>query len=283
MGRHYALSDGESEAVATAIGDQYRPRFAGDALPATAEGMILAVSDKLDTLAGIFALGKTPSGNRDPFGLRRAAVGIVRILIEGGLDIDLDAAIRSAVAAQPTQPGDPAALSASIYDFIIDRLRRYAVERDHELAMETVDAVAERRPASLVDFARRLDAVQSFLGLEEAAALAAANKRIANILRKSGEDAAVPVDAERFEDPAEQALFDALAAARRETEPLLEARDYAAALKRLAGLRATVDSFFDDVMVMADEDALRKNRLALLADVRGLFLRVADISRLAIA
>jgi glycyl-tRNA synthetase beta chain len=283
MGRHYALSDGESEAVATAIGDQYRPRFAGDALPATAEGMILAVSDKLDTLAGIFALGKTPSGNRDPFGLRRAAVGIVRTLIEGGLDIDLDAAIRSAVAAQPTQPGDPAALSASIYDFIIDRLRRYAIERDRELATETVDAVAARRPASLVDFARRLDAVQSFLRLEEAAALAAANKRIANILRKSGEDAAGPVDADRFDDPAEQALFDALAAARRETGPLLEARDYAAALRRLAGLRATVDSFFDDVMVMADEDALRKNRLALLADVRGLFLRVADISRLAIA
>lgn len=281
MGRHYALCDGEPEAVATAIGDHYMPRFSGDALPATTEGRILAVSDKLDTLAGIFALGKTPSGNRDPFGLRRAALGIVRILIEGELDVDLHEAIRASIEMQPQRAEDPSALATSLYDFIVDRLRRFALERDSELAAETIDAVASRRPASLVDFARRLDAVQAFLQLDEAASLAAANKRIANILRKSGDLSMKGVDEGLLTDPAEQELFAGLALAKQEVAPMLATRDYTRALKRLANLRAPVDRFFDDVMVMADDEALRNNRLALLGELRALFLKVADISRLA--
>ena len=283
MGRHYALSDGESEAVATAIGDQYRPRFAGDALPATAEGMILAVSDKLDTLAGIFALGKTPSGNRDPFGLRRAALGIVRILIERGIDIDLKALIAFAVDQQPQGKIAADELAADLYGFVTDRLRRYFLDRDAGLSTETFDAVMVRRPASLVDFDRRLAAVQTFARLEQAESLAAANKRIANILRQAGDPEGLEVMEKKLELDAEKALFSALAQARETVGPLLAERRYARVLGELADLRDPVDRFFDDVMVMVDDEAVRNNRLALLGELRALFLDVADISRLSLS
>ena len=280
MGGYYAAADREPEAVSTAIRDQYRPRFAGDALPATAEGRALAVADKLDTLAGIFALGKSPSGNRDPFGLRRAALGVVRILVEGGIDVDLVALLAQAAALQPADKLPENELVEALYTFITERMRRYSMDRDPGLGTETFDAVLDRRPVSLTDLDARLQAVQAFLGLDAAQSLAAANKRIANILRKAGPDVDHEIVAKRLVEPAEQALFEALQAARADVTPLLAARSYTAALERLAGLRAPVDRFFDDVMVMADDAAVRNNRLALLGELRQSFLDIADLSRL---
>lgn len=288
MGRYYAQSSGEPQAVADAIGEHYQPRFAGDSLPASKDGQVLALADKLDTLAGVFAIGKKPSGNRDPFGLRRAALGVIRILVECGLDIDLPALITAAVEAQPIfsqgkSKLSPAEVSAELVDYVGDRLRRYFLDRDSTLATETFDAVLARRPASLVDFDRRLAAVQSFTGLDEAADLAAANKRIANILRKAGDPAKTPVSAALLQEPAEEALFAGLELAASAVRPLLEGGHYTATLSELAKLRDPVDRFFDEVMVMAGDEALKNNRLALLGELRGLFLDVADISRLSIA
>jgi glycyl-tRNA synthetase beta chain len=282
MGRYYAESDGEPAAVAVAIGDHYLPRFAGDSLPTTIDGQILAVADKLDTLAGIFSIGKKPSGNRDPFGLRRAALGIVRILIECGLDIDLKTMIGTAVDAQPAGTLGADELREAIYSFITDRLRRYFLDRDAGLATETFDAVLARQPASLVDFDRRLAAVQAFLSLEPAASLAAANKRIANILKQAGAQGASEVRKKLLTEPAEVALWSALEGARDSIRPLIDSRDYTAALSELAQLRSQVDNFFDDVMVMTDDEPTKNNRLALLRELRALFLNIADISRLSI-
>ena len=283
MGRYYAISDGEPEAVATAIGEHYQPRFAGDALPATDAGRILAMADKLDTLAGIFTIGKKPSGNRDPFGLRRAALGVIRLAIECRMDLDLKALIAVALEQQPAGKEDPQALSESLYTFITDRLRRYFLDRDAELATETFDAVLARQPASLVDFELRLHAVQAFLELDEAQSLASANKRIANILRQAEVTETSDIDKTLLEEGAERMLYDALVSAEVTVRPLLDERDYTRSLRELAALRQPVDSFFDDVMVMADDEAVRTNRLALLAGLRTLFLDVADISRLSVA
>ena len=214
MGRYYALADGEPEPVAEAIGEHYRPRFAGDDLPATAIGQVLAVADKLDTLAGVFSIGKTPSGNRDPFGLRRAALGVVRILIECGLDIDLKALLVKAVEQQPKGKIENDVLAADLYAFISDRLRRYFLDRDAGLAVETFDAVMVREPESLLDFDRRLAAVQTFARLEQAESLSAANKRIANILRKAGNPDGLKIRKKLLQHEAEQALFNALENAR---------------------------------------------------------------------
>jgi len=283
MGRYYAASDGETEAVATAIGEHYQPRFAGDSLPVSQVGRVLAVADRLDTLAGIFAIGKKPSGNRDPFGLRRAALGIIRILIECDLDLDLKAMIANSVALQPAAKSGAEALPGEIYGFITDRLRRYFLDRDPGLDTETFDAVMARQPASLVDFERRLQAVQAFLGLDEAQSLASANKRIANILRQAGGSGAAEIKQKLLEEGAETDLHRALADASTTVRPLLDERRYTEALRELAGLREPVDRFFDDVMVMVDDEATKNNRLALLGELRALFLDVADISRLSIA
>lgn len=283
MGGYYARLDGEPEAVATAISEHYQPRFAGDDLPATLDGQMLALADRLDTLAGVFAIGKKPSGNRDPFGLRRAALGVVRILVECSLDLDLQALIAAAVDAQPAGKHDPTEVQADLSTYISERLRRYFLDRDTSLDTETFDAVLVRRPSSLVDFERRLTAVQTFIGHESASSLAAANKRIANILKKADTLDDVSVNEKLLEDAAEKALWSSLASTRETVEPMLAARDYTAALDALATLRGVVDAFFDDVMVMADDAAVRNNRLALLTELRALFLGVADISRLAIA
>jgi glycyl-tRNA synthetase beta chain len=283
MGRYYAASDGEPQAVADAIAEHYLPRFAGDDLPASVDGQILALADKLDTLAGVFSLGKSPSGNRDPFGLRRAALGIIRILVECGIDLDLQVIIAEAVAAQPNIKLDPVDVADEMDSYISDRLRRYFLDRDSALATETFDAVLARKPASLVDFGRRLAAVQAFIALDEAASLAAANKRIANILRQAGGSLDSVVNEKLLQDPAEEALYTALGSAGETVRPLLVKHQYTEALRALAGLREPVDRFFDDVMVMADDEALKNNRLALLGQLRNLFLDVADISRLAIA
>jgi glycyl-tRNA synthetase beta chain len=283
MGRYYAISDGESDIVATAIGEHYQPRFAGDALPETDEGRVLAIADKLDTLAGIFTIGKKPSGNRDPFGLRRAALGVIRLSIECRLDLDLKALIANSLELQPAGKEDPQELAESLYTFITDRLRRYFLDRDADLDTETFDAVMARQPASLVDFELRLQAVQAFLDLDEAQSLASANKRIANILRQAGASETTDISKTLLEEDAERALYDALVSAEVTVRPLLEKRDYTRALRELAALREPVDRFFDDVMVMADDDDVRTNRLALLGGLRALFLDVADISRLSIA
>jgi len=283
MGHYYAKSDGETDAVATAIGEHYKPRFAGDSLPASQTGLVLAVADRLDTLAGVFTLGKKPSGNRDPFGLRRAALGIIRMLIECDLDLDIKAMIAKAVELQPAAKGDADDLPAELYGFITDRLRRYFLDRDPGLDTETFDAVMARQPTSLVDFERRLQAVQAFLRLDEAQSLAAANKRIANILRQAGRTEAAEIKQKLLEDGAEASLYKALTTASDTVRPLLNDRRYTEALQELATLRAPVDRFFDDVMVMVDDEATKNNRLALLGELRALFLDVADISRLSIA
>jgi glycyl-tRNA synthetase beta chain len=281
MGGYYASAAGEPQAVARAIPEMYLPRHAGDALPATAPGRALSFADRLDSLAGHFAAGAKPSGNRDPFGLRRAALGIVRLAVEAGLDLELPPLIDAALTGQPVRARNAPALAEEIYDFIVDRLRAWYLETRGTPA-EVFEAVRARRPGSLVDFDLRLQAVTAFLGLEAAASLAAANKRTANILRQAGDPpGAGPVPAQLTE-PAEQALWQALAGAREAIAPLVAARAYTDALGRLAALREPVDRFFDEVLVMSEDETVRRNRLALLATLRELFLGIADVSRLAI-
>jgi len=295
MGRYYAQHDGEPAEVAEALREQYLPRFAGDELPATDTGMALSIADRLDTIAGIYATGQKPSGTRDPFGLRRAALGLLRTSIERRLDLDLRELIGQAVAAARTDmaavaaaqgkaspPDDAAALCEEVYDYVVERLRAYYVEGGTgiEVTAEMFDAVLATRPASPLDFDARLRALVRFLQLPDAASLAAANKRIANILRKAAEPVGETVDPERLIDPAELILAEQVTAIAREVEPRFAARDYAPGLQQLAALRQAVDSFFDSVMVMTDDAALRANRLALLKRMRGLFMRAADLSRL---
>lgn len=281
MGRYYAKDAGEPDSVAEAIGELYLPRFSGDALPSTIAGQILSLADKLDALAGYFALGKKPSGNRDPFGLRRAALGVVRIMVERRLDLDLPALLAASLADQPVAGAETAELKEELYDFIVERMRTWYAEKQN-LAVEVFEAVRARRPASLLDFDARLNAVAAFVELEPAASLAAANKRIANILRQAGGGDFGTVDPALLAHSAEEDLYRALQTVENEVLPLLRDRAYTDALRTLAGLRDSVDRFFDDVMVMTDDEAVRRNRLALLAELRAMFLEIADISRLSI-
>lgn len=280
MGRYYALAEGKSAEVAEAIREHYLPRGAGDELPATQSGMALAIADKLDAIAGVFAIDQKPTGAKDPFGVRRAAIGLLRIAIERRLPVDLLALIDQALKLQPVaiKPG----VASEAYDYIMERLRAYYLEGGSDLSVTTemFDAVLANRPASPLDFDKRLRALAEFLKLNDAQSLAAANKRISNILRKSGSESFGAVNAELLRDPAEQVLSEQVAAMTKVTEPLFAARDYTQALTKLAGLRAAVDAFFDGVMVMADDKQLQANRLALLAQLRALFGRVADLSRL---
>ena len=280
MGRYYAGHDGEHPEVCEALREQYLPRFAGDELPATSTGMALAIADRLDTIAGIYATGQKPTGTRDPFGLRRAALGLLRTSIERRLDLDLQSLIGQGLAALPFAA--PVDCAREVYDYVIERLRAYYVEGDAglEVTTEMFDAVLATRPASPLDFDARLRALVEFLRLPEAQALAAANKRIANILRKATEPVGERVDADRLIDPAEQILGEQVEAIARHVEPLFAAREYTGALRSLAVLRNAVDAFFDSVMVMADDPALRANRLALLKRMQGLFMHAADLSRL---
>jgi glycyl-tRNA synthetase beta chain len=280
MGRYYAQHDGEHPEVCEALREQYLPRFAGDELPATKTGMAVAIADKLDTIAGIYATGQKPTGTRDPFGLRRAALGLLRTSIERRLDLDLQSLIAQALASLPFAA--PAECGRDVYDYVIERLRAYYVEGDAGLTVTTemFDAVLATRPASPLDFDARLRALVEFLRLPEAQALAAANKRIANILRKATEPVSDRVDADRLVDPAELILGEQVEAIARQVEPKFAARDYTEALKSLAVLRNAVDAFFDSVMVMADDATLRANRLALLKRMQELFMHAADLSRL---
>jgi glycyl-tRNA synthetase beta chain len=280
MGRYYAQHDGEHAEVCEAIREQYLPRFAGDELPETRTGMAVAIADKLDTIAGIYATGQKPTGTRDPFGLRRAALGLLRTTIERRLELDLQQLIGQALAALPFTA--PENCARDVYDYVIERLRAYYVEggAGFEVTAEMFDAVLATRPASPLDFDARLRALVEFLQLPDARSLAAANKRIANILRKATEPVRERFDAGLLIDPAEQILGEQIEAIARQVEPRFAAREYTSALKSLAVLRKAVDDFFDSVMVMADDATLRGNRLALLRRLQGLFMHAADLSRL---
>jgi glycyl-tRNA synthetase beta chain len=280
MGRYYAEHDREASEVCAAMREQYLPRFAGDELPATKTGMALAVADRLDTIAGIFAIGQKPTGTRDPFGLRRAALGLLRIAVERRLELDLPRLIGNALAALPFAATDGTA--GEVYEYVFERLRAYYLEGDAglEVSAEMFDAVLATRPASPLDFDSRLRALAEFLQLPDAQSLAAANKRIANILRKATGPVGEAIDEDLLLDPAEQILGEQLVAIARMVEPKFRARNYTEALKDLAVLRGAVDEFFDSVMVMAEDPALRANRLALLGRLRSLFMHAADLSRL---
>lgn len=280
MGRYYALADGEDEEVAAALEEQYLPRFAGDRLPSHRTGQILAIADKLDTIAGIFVIGQRPTGNRDPFGIRRAALGVLRVLIECELDLDLHMLVHEAVAAQPVTA--ERGIADDIVAFLMERLRGYYLEGGGTLVAphDVFEAVLARAPSSLVDFHQRLAAVLEFTQLDAAAALAAANKRIANIIRQAETPPGNAVQAELLQEDAERALHEQLKHLAAEVDPLVEARQYRRALEQLATLREVVNRFFDEVLVMDPDPALRANRLALLAGLRDLFVRIADVSRL---
>jgi len=277
MGRYYASNDGEPDSVATAIEEHYRPRFAGDNLPVSREGQALAIADRLDSLVGIFAIGQQPTGVKDPFALRRAALGVVRLCIEQELDVDLESLLNT--AAQGFDKSlDASSATGTVFNYVMDRLRAYY--QDSGIRVDLIDAVLATRPTRLLDFDRRIRACQVFRKLPEAESLAAANKRIANILKKTDQRIPDQVDSGRLVDKAEKQLARQLESLNATVIPLMDAGDYTPALKQLAGLRENVDAFFDQVMVMAKDDSLRANRLALLQKLSKLFLRVADLSRL---
>ena len=277
MGRYSAVHDGEDTEIAAAMDEQYQPRYAGDDLPTTVTGQSLAIADRLDTLVGIFAIGQPPSGDKDPFGLRRAALGVLRILIERELDLDLHSLIGVAAAGFPDSL-DASRITDDLFGFMMERLRAYYLDSGYDT--DTFEAVLSRRPVRPLDFAKRMRAVKSFRNLPESASLAAANKRISNILRKAGTGIPDSYDSALLQEAAEQALASAVAELDKAVSPMFEERDYTEALCRLAAQQAPVDRFFDDVMVMTDDEQLRHNRLALLNALHGLFLRIADISRL---
>ncbi|WP_233840099.1 glycine--tRNA ligase subunit beta [Dyella sp. 2HG41-7] len=302
MGRYYARHDHESADVAEALDSVYQPRFAGDTIAAGKVGQVLAVAERVDTLAGIFAVGLKPTGNKDPFALRRAALGLARTLIEGGLELDHKALFVEALELLPDgalaaglKPGKDgktpaldagqrrAALASELNEFMLDRLRGYYSEKG--FTAEQYEAVLAVVPVSLVDFDHRLRAVVEFGRQPEAVSLAGANKRVANILRKQQEEHGAQsirelVDPTHFEEDAERALAQALDAARSDTAAALQRRDYTAVLARLAQLQAPVDAFFDSVLVNAENPAVRANRLALLGQLKAQFTAIADIARL---
>lgn len=275
MGRYYALHDGEAENVAYALEQQYQPRYAGDDLPTNQCGLILSLADKLDTLMGIFAIGQKPTGTKDPFALRRVALGVLRIMIERQLDLDIKQLLITAAESLSDKVDAQAQINAT-FDYILERL--YAYYRDQGIAVDVIEAVAKLKPSRPLDFNQRVLAVASFRHLEQATALAAANKRISNILKKLKQSAPEAIDQRLLQEEAETALFEALTAQRAIVLPLFQQGDYETALKSLAQLREPVDTFFDDVMVMTDDETIRNNRLALLNQLRNTFMEVADLS-----
>lgn len=297
MGRYYATADGEPAEVAAAIAEHYQPRGAGDALPATKAGLAVAIADRIDTLTGIFAIGQKPSGTKDPFALRRAAIGMGRMIFEHRLPLDLpdliEAALRAHTVFESAAPAGkhwPAreAVAAEVYDYLMERQRNAWLEPPDGgpplpgLTPEICDAVIAARPRSPLDFDARVRALIAFLAMPEAASLTAANKRIANLLKKSAGGASAPghINDTLLREGAERALFQALQGVMHSVPGMIAAGEYSAALNALAALRAPVDAFFDDVMVMDPDAALRANRLALLAALRELFAGIADLSRL---
>ncbi|RZG01222.1 glycine--tRNA ligase subunit beta [Pseudoalteromonas sp. CO348] len=275
MGMHYARIDGEAEEVALAQNEQYMPRFAGDNLPSNPISFAVALADKFDTLVGIFGIGQTPKGDKDPFALRRAAIGALRIMVEKELPLD----IQDIVAEAMTLFGDKlsnANVADEVVEFMLGRFRAWY--QDEGISVDVIQAVLARRPTSPVDFDRRVKAVSHFRTLAEAEALAAANKRVNNILAKNNVASEAAVESSLLQEEAEQTLAAQVAALTAELAPVYAEGDYQTALTRLASLREAVDNFFDNVMVMADDEAVKANRLALLGQLSKLFLNTADIS-----
>ena len=280
MGKYYALNDGEDAPVAEALYEQYMPRFAGDSLPSSGVSASVALADKLDTLVGIFGIGQLPKGDKDPFALRRAAIGVLRIITELSLPLDLDVLVAKAVDVygnkltnQDTQ--------TQVVDFVLGRFT--ALLQDQDVAIDVIQAVAARRPTKPADYLARVNAVAAFKALEESEALAAANKRVANILAKQNVEVTseIHIDSTLLTEDAEKALNSALVTAQLQVNEALASQDYQRILTTLATLREVIDNFFDNVMVMADDAAVKQNRLALLSLLRQLFLTTADISILA--
>lgn len=274
MGMHYARHDGEDEEVAVALNEQYMPRFAGDELPKSLVASAVALADKFDTLTGIFGIGQAPKGSADPFALRRAALGALRIIVEKNLPLDLEDLVKKSAALFGDKLTNKNVV-ADVVDFMLGRFRAWY--QDEGIAVDVIQAVLARRPTRPADFDARVRAVSHFRTLDSAEALAAANKRVSNILAKA--DAAIgEINLTACVEPAEKALAEAVLALRTEVQPLIAQGDYTAVLDKLANLRTPVDSFFDNVMVNAEDPALRQNRLAILNTLQGLFLQVADIS-----
>ena len=274
MGMHYARHDGEDEEVAVALNEQYMPRFAGDELPKSLVASAVALADKFDTLTGIFGIGQAPKGSADPFALRRAALGALRIIVEKNLPLDLEDLVKKSAALFGDKLTNQNVVT-DVVDFMLGRFRAWY--QDEGIAVDVIQAVLARRPTRPADFDARVRAVSHFRILDSAEALAAANKRVSNILAKA--DAAIgEINLTACVEPAEKALAEAVLALRTEVQPLIAQGDYTAVLDKLANLRAPVDSFFDNVMVNAEDSALRQNRLAILNTLQGLFLQVADIS-----
>ena len=274
MGMHYARHDGEDEEVAVALNEQYMPRFAGDELPKSLVASAVALADKFDTLTGIFGIGQAPKGSADPFALRRAALGALRIIVEKNLPLDLEDLVKKSAALFGDKLTNQNVV-ADVVDFMLGRFRAWY--QDEGIAVDVIQAVLARRPTRPADFDARVRAVSHFRTLDSAEALAAANKRVSNILAKA--DAAIgEINLTACVEPAEKALAEAVLALRTEVQPLIAQGDYTTVLDKLANLRAPVDSFFDNVMVNAEDLALRQNRLAILNTLQDLFLQVADIS-----
>ncbi|MCW8931494.1 MAG: glycine--tRNA ligase subunit beta [Gammaproteobacteria bacterium] len=277
MGRYYAANDGEDNSVALALDEQYMPRFAGDQTPSSATGQTLSIAERIDTLMGIFALGQIPSGDKDPFALRRAALGLLRTIIENKLVLDVPKILQQAAALFPEEV-NAAKACEPVYKFMLDRLKGYFADQD--ISIDVFDSVVALTPAQPYDFACRIEAVNQFKQLEAAESLAAANKRIANILKKLKGKKPTDINNDLFVEDAEKHLAEQLSSVAQRVEPLLAQAEYTQALTELSELRNVVDTFFDDVMVMADDEALKNNRIALLGQLQGQFIQVADLSLL---
>jgi len=278
MGRYYAQEQGEANEVSEAIEQQYLPRFAGDELPANTTCQVLSIADKLDTLCGIFSIGEIPTGDKDPFALRRAALGVLRIMIELELDLDLRQLLSLSLSAYGFDEENSNKVTEQVFSFMLDRLQAYYLDKGY--SSRQISSVQQRRPTRPVDFNARLLAVDAFGKLEEAPALAAANKRIQNILRKADKAERSQLDPAVLKEPAEKDLYDQMIELSAEVDGLFDKGDYTIALSRLSSLRTVVDGFFDQVMVMDEDLALRANRLALLEQLGEMFLRTADLSQL---
>jgi len=276
MGMHYARHDGEDEEVAVALNEQYMPRFAGDELPKSLVASAVALADKFDTLTGIFGIGQAPKGSADPFALRRAALGALRIIVEKNLPLDLEDLVKKSTALFGDKLTNQNVV-ADVVDFMLGRFRAWY--QDEGIAVDVIQAVLARRPTRPADFDARVRAVSHFRTLDSAEVLAAANKRVANILAKAEGDIGA-IDVALCVEPAEQVLAQSVLSLAKEVQPLIAQGEYTAVLDKLAGLRQPVDNFFDNVMVNAEDVKLRQNRLAILNTLQGLFLQVADISLL---
>ncbi|AXR08319.1 glycine--tRNA ligase subunit beta [Salinimonas sediminis] len=278
MGKYYALNDNEPEAIAHALYEQYLPRFAGDTLPSHPVSAAVSLADKLDTLVGIFGINQLPKGDKDPFALRRAAIGVLRIISEQQLPLDLNVLVDKAIEVYGGKLTN-SQTKDQVIDFVLGRF--VSLLQDQGISTDVIQAVSARRPTRPADYTARIAAVAEFKQLDEAEALAAANKRVANILAKQGIDGELAIDGTLCSEPAEQTLYNALMQVKGTVETAAAQHNYNEVLRSLASLRAPVDDFFDNVMVMAEDDKIRQNRLALLLLLRSLFLKTADISLLA--